>query len=274
MPLWPDGGQVWIMGCGNMGGALLRCWLAQGLDPGRVTVIDPAPATIEGVKWQGAVPSGSPALLLFGVKPQIYAEAAQMLAGHVGQGTSVISILAGVECATLRLVFPDAGSIVRSMPNLPVSVGKGVTGLYSDDADDDVRSEVSALFAATGHAEWLDREDLFHAVIAVSGSGPAFTYRFISAIAQAGVELGLPKEQALRLACAMVEGAGSLAKVSGVDPIELARRVTSPGGTTAAGLAVLDQGGAFGTIVAKTLIATADRSNEMARESLAARTPT
>ncbi len=270
MMLWPGSGQIWIMGCGNMGGALLRCWLAQGLDPGRVTVIDPAPATVEGVKWQGAAPSGSPALLLFGVKPQIYAEAAQMLGAHIGQGTCVISILAGVECATLRSAFPEAGSIIRSMPNLPVSVGKGVTGLYSDDANDDVRSTVSALFAATGHAEWLHREDLFHAVIAVSGSGPAFTYRFIAAIAEAGVELGLPQEQALRLACAMVEGAGALAKVSGVDPQELARRVTSPGGTTAAGLAALDQGGTFKAGLTRTLTATADRSKEMAAESVAA----
>jgi pyrroline-5-carboxylate reductase len=274
MALWPGDGPVWIMGCGNMGGALLRCWLANGLDPKRVTVIDPAPASIDGLAWQANVPAGSPVMVLFGVKPQIYAEVADLLAGHVGPDTCLISILAGVECATLRRAFPGARSIVRTMPNLPVSVGKGVTGLYSDDANADMRAAVSALFVPTGHAEWLAAEDLFHAVIAVSGSGPAFTYRFIAGIAEAGAALGLPADQALRLATAMVEGAGALAKVSDADPTELARRVTSPGGTTAAGLAALDEGGLFETILAKTLIATADRSKEMAAESLAASPPT
>ena len=153
---------------------------------------------------------------------------------------------------------------MRTMPNLPVAIGKGVTGLFSADGSAEVRSAVEALFASTGHAEWLAEEDQFHAVIAVSGSGPAFVYRFIAALADGGAALGLPADQALRLARATVEGAAALSTASGQDPSELARQVTSPNGTTAAGLATLDEGGQFAARIAATQAATAKRSQTLA----------
>jgi pyrroline-5-carboxylate reductase len=260
MSLWP--GSIWMMGCGNMGGALLRRWLETGLDASRVTVIDPAPQRIAGVAWQSSVPKGSPSLLILGVKPQIIAEAALLLKGHTGPDTMVLSMLAGTTLTALRGHFPEAGSITRCMPNLPASLGKGVTALFSDGGP---QSAISALFAPTGLAEWLESESQFHAVVAVSGSGPAFVYRFIDALATSGTALGLPREQALRLAKAMVEGAAALSISSADEPVELARQVTSPGGTTAAGLAVLDEGNQFGKLIAATLDATAKRSIELGK---------
>ena len=264
MTLWPGTGSVWVMGCGNMGGALLRRWLDCGLEAGRVTVIDPAPASIAGIHWVAGIPDGTPDLLLLGVKPQMLGTAAPALTARIGPATTLVSILAGVECSSLRAAFPGAGTIVRAMPNLPAVLGKGVTGLFSPDADSGVRDSITTLFLATGAAEWLVDEAQFHAVTALSGSGPAFAYRFIAALAEGGVALGLPAEQSLRLAQAMVEGAAALSIASDASPAELARQVTSPGGTTAAGLAVLDEDGAFLARIKATLAATAQRSEELA----------
>jgi pyrroline-5-carboxylate reductase len=245
-----------------MGGALLRRWLATGLEAGRVTVIDPAPPSLDGVRWQATPPDGSPSLLVLGVKPQILAEAAAMLAPAIGQSTVIVSILAGIECDALARAFPDAGAIVRAMPNLPVALGKGVTGLFSHAGE---QAEVSALFAPTGHCEWVDDEQLFHAITALSGSGPAFVYRFIAALAEGGEAAGLSSDRALGLAGAMVEGAAALCRESGVSPLELARRVTSPNGTTAAGLARLDDGQAFAAATRESIEAAANRSRELGR---------
>ncbi len=255
---------IWVVGCGNMGGALLRRWIATGLDPAQVTVIDPALRSIPDVEWRATPPAGSPDMLLIGVKPQMIDQAAASLAQSVTAKTVVISILAGVECAEIARRFPRAKTVVRTMPNLPVAIGKGVTALFSEGSDKASRSAVDALFAPTGHVAWLASEDQFHAVTAVSGSGPAFVYRFIGALADGAAALGLPADQALRLARATVEGAAALATSSGENPAELARQVTSPGGTTAAGLAVMDDGGAFAALIAATQAATAKRSQTLA----------
>ena len=265
--LWPGSGPIWVIGCGNMGGALLRRWLEVGLDASRVTVIDPAPRQIEGVQWVANLPDGSPDCLILGIKPQMLAELAPAIAVHVTAQTTLISILAGTECAALAKHFPNAGAIIRAMPNLPVMLGKGVTAFFAVHADATAKAAVDGLFAPTGLCEWLASEDDFHAIIAVSGSGPAFAYRFIGALADGGAALGLEPAQALRLACATVEGAAAMASASDADPAELARRVTSPGGTTAAGLAVMDAGGDFTRIISDTQKATADRSAEMATAS-------
>ena len=263
MPVWPGSGSLWVMGCGNMGGALLRRWLECGLEPERVTVIDLAPQRIEGVRWVASLPDGQPEFLMLGVKPQTLAEVAAILAPAVGPGTTLLSILAGVECDTLRKHFPNAGAIVRSMPNMPVALGKGVTGLFTQDSA--ARDSVDAAFAVTGERVWIEDESLFHAIVALSGSGPAFVYRIIGAMAQGAVDLGLPKSQAIRLAASMIEGAAAASLASGEDPAELARQVTSPGGTTAEGLAVLDKDGALTALIAKTMRATARRSEELAK---------
>jgi pyrroline-5-carboxylate reductase len=258
---------LWMIGCGHMGGALLRRWLETVLDADQVTVVDPAPAQIEGVSWVSTLPEGTPDLLVLGIKPQMLNHVAPGIGTHVGKGTIILSMLAGVECATLRTLFPSAAAIVRAMPNLPVAIGKGVTGLFSSEPD--ARAPIDALMAGTGLTEWLEDEAQFHPLTALSGSGPAFVYRFIATLAEAGTELGLPADQALRLAKAMTEGAAAVAASTDTDPKELARRVASAGGVTAEGLRVLDEGSALRNLINETLTQAARRSAEMAEEAKA-----
>jgi pyrroline-5-carboxylate reductase len=155
------------------------------------------------------------------------------------------------------------------MPNLPVRLGKGVVGLFSDGADLSQRMLVTGLMASLGHAEWFEDEELFALAGVLSGAGPAFLFRFIDALAAAAERLGLSCEQAARLAAAMVEGAAAMPAASGEDPETLARRVASPGGTTEAGLAVLDADRALLDLVERTLDASRRRSLEMAAQARA-----
>ena len=175
--------------------------------------------------------------------------------------------MAGVEIATLSAQFTLFQAIIRAMPNMPVAHGQGVVALFGANQGDPLRTQMDALMASFGVIEWLDDETLFDAVIAVSGSGPAFVYRFIAAMAHAGGMLGLPAEQAIRMAAATVAGAGQIALISSDDPAELAKRVASPGGTTERGLAVLDADQAFTTLITQTLKATAARSAELSKLS-------
>ena len=175
----------------------------------------------------------------------------------------LLSILAGVELDSLAARFPAARGLVRIMPNLAAAIGKSPIALAARELDDAGKAAVMALMTPLGTPEWID-ESLFDAVTALAGSGPAFVYRFIDALAAGAAALGLPADQAERLALATVEGAGALAAASPHAPGELARRVASPGGTTEAGLAALDADAALARLVAATLKAAADRSAEMA----------
>jgi pyrroline-5-carboxylate reductase len=215
-------------------------------------------------------PAGEPpALVLLGVKPQKLGEVAPGLAPLLGTETILVSILAGVEVATLRARFPGPRTVVRAMPNTPVRLGKGVVGLYTDAAEASVRGPVTHLMAPLGLAEWFDDEASFALAGHLTGAGPAFLFRFIEALAEAGRQLGLPEAQAARLATAMVEGAANLAADAHVSPSELARRVASPGGTTEAGLKVLDGEEALRTLLLRTLDASRRRGLEMAEAARA-----
>jgi len=257
--------KLLIVGCGNMGGAMLAGWLAGGMDPLSVTVVDPvlvqAPPQVTLLR---ALPeSGAFDAVLLGVKPQMLDEVAPVLAPLLGGDTVLLSILAGVELASLAARFPAARARVRIMPNLAAAIGKSPVALAGEGVDAGLQARITALMTPLGQPEWVP-EALFDAVTALAGSGPAFVYRFIDALAQAGAALGLPADQAQRLALAMVEGAGLLAASSGLAPGELARRVASPGGTTQAGLDVLDANGALANVVGACLTAARDRGVEMA----------
>lgn len=261
-------GPIWLVGCGAMGGAMLRRWVASGVDPERITVLDPGtPALPDGVRlgraedlYEGEFAEAE--TLVLAVKPQQLAAVADgPLAAAMPR--LLVSILAGVEARSLAARW-QAGAIVRAMPNLPVVIGQGVTALHSASTDADARAAAEALARPLGHVEWIADETLFDAVTALSGCGPGFVYRFIDAVAAAGTALGLPGDQALRLAVATVAGSGALAAGADVPPSVLADRVASPGGSTREGLNVLDRDGALARLLADTLAASARRNAELA----------
>ena len=251
-----------------MAGAMLEGWLAAGLEPERFTVADPAPRDVPaGVRKLDAVPSaGEFEAILLGVKPQLLADVALQVEPLAGPGTVLISILAGVELAVLDTAFARARGLVRVMPNLSAALGKSPMAVASRRLDEPELRAVFELLAPLGMPESVDEGD-FDLVTALAGSGPAFVYRFIDALAAAAADLGLPQDAARRLALATVEGAAALAAASPHDPGELARRVASPGGTTQAGLDALDEGDRLRALLEKTLRAARDRSAEMAAEA-------
>lgn len=253
--------SLWLIGCGNMAGAMLRRWIEAGtVDPREVFVVNTRDRELPpGVRQGRALPEGPlPEAVMLGMKPQQIDLIAEIHAPRIAGVPLLISILAGVELASLADRF-QAGAIVRAMPNLPVAIGKGVVGIcgpHNHPAD--------ALMRPLGLVEWMPDEAAFDLLGVLAGCGPAFTYRFIDALAAAGTGLGLPAEQAARLALATVEGAGLLAAAADAPPATLADRVASPGGSTRAGLNVLDEGEALNHLLRATLDASARRSAEMA----------
>lgn len=258
--------RLWLVGCGNMGGAMLRQWIASGtLAADRVAVVNRHDRNLPaGVHQARALPDGPlPDAVMLAVKPQQIDDVAAAWADRIAGVPVLVSILAGVDEAALAKRF-SAGSIVRAMPNLPVGIGKGVVALGSPEPEAEGARAVAALMAPLGLVEWIADPALFDAVTALAGSGPGFLYRFIDALAKGGAALGLPEDQAARLAIATVEGAALLAAGADVSPGILADQVASPGGSTRAGLAVLDTDAVLDRLIDATLGAAARRNAEMA----------
>lgn len=263
--------SILIVGCGNMGGAMLEGWLAGGVDPSCITVADPAMrGAADGVRVVPEAPREAFDVLLLGVKPQLLDLVAPQVAEVLTERTVLLSILAGVELATLESRFPRNGGIVRIMPNLAAAIGKSPLALCAAGLAESQHAVIDALLAPLGTPEWLPSEHLFDAVTALSGCGPAFVYRYIDAMAAGAASLGVPADQAERLALATVEGAAQLAASSSHGPGELARRVASPGGSTQAGLDVLDAEAALARLVQAAMAAAEARSAEMGREARSA----
>lgn len=263
-------GPVWAVGAGNMGGAMLRRWLETGLDPARLTVIRQSDRPFaDGVRTLNAMPvdGAVPAVVLLGVKPQMLDRVAGPLAAAMVPGTVLISILAGIDAATLAGRFPGA-RIVRAMPNLPVAIGSGVVALHMADDDAALRGAVGTLMAPLGLVEWMADEAMMDLVTAVAGSGPAFLYRFIDALAAAGSAAGMSDAQAARVALATVAGAARQASGSGVAPGAMADRVASPGGSTRKGLDVLDAEDGLNALMRRTIDAATARNREMGAAAL------
>ena len=260
--------NILIVGCGNMAGDMLQGWLAAGLPAERFTVADPAqPSLPAGVRVLPAAPSaGGFDLVLLGIKPQLLDRVAPQLEPSVDSDTVLVSILAGVELAALAERFPRAGGLLRIMPNLAAALGKSPMALAARGLDEAGRAQAFELLAPLGTPEWVEESE-FDLMTALAGSGPAFVYRFIDALAGAAAELGLSADKAQRLALATVDGAAALAAASPHDPGELARRVASPGGVTQAGLDALDADDSLRLLLEKTLRAARDRSAEMAAEA-------
>ena len=248
-----------------MGGAMLRQWIASGtVTADQVDVVNRSDRALpSGVRQARDLPDGPlPDAVVLAMKPQQLDEIAGRFAARLAGVPLLVSILAGVEETALAARF-DAGATVRAMPNLPVAIGKGVVALDSACDDAATRETVSALMTPLGLVEWVAPAQ-FDAVTALAGSGPAFLYRFIDALAAAGVTQGLPEDQAQRLALATVEGAGLLASAADVGPHALAERVASPGGSTRKGLDVLDADRALEMLLTQTIAAATRRNIEMA----------
>jgi pyrroline-5-carboxylate reductase len=201
---------------------------------------------------------------MLGVKPQKLDEVAPGLAPHVGDGTILVSLLAGVTAATLRARFPGARAIIRAMPNLPVAQRQGVTALYSEDDDREARGLVEELIAALGLAPWCADESAFSAIGAVAGSGPAYVARFAAALARGGEALGLDPDLARAVADRTLVGTAAMAAATGEAMGDIARRVASPNGTTEQGLAVLDSPDGLQSLVDRMLAAAISRGRELA----------
>lgn len=258
--------NILLVGCGNMAGAMLTGWLAGGIPASRFTVVDPRVESVPaGVTLRRELPAdGRFDAILLGVKPQGLDDVAPTLSPLVGRETALFSILAGVEFDSLAARFPQAGALVRVMLNLAAAVGKSPIALDARGLDETGRAAVTRFMEPLGTPEWLAGEHLFDAVTALAGCGPAFVYRFIDSLAAGAVALGLDEGQSQRLALAMVEGAGMLAGASEFSPGELADKVASPGGSTRAGMNVLDENGALAAVVAAAMTASRDRNAEMA----------
>ena len=270
MPQFPT--PTWFVGCGNMGRAIVEGWRSAGLDLSPLTVIRPSGTPVDGVRTvSGYADAGAPPkLVVLAVKPQKLDEVAPQLRPWLTSKATIVSILAGVEAASLRERFPKAGSIVRAMPNLPVAIRRGVVALYSADADDAQRQQLAELFAPIGFAPWMADEAKFAAVGSVAGAGPAYVARFVDALRKAGEKRGLSTEIASTVALETVLGTAWLAASGGESMGDLARRVASPGGTTEAGLAVLDRDDVLAQLIAVTIEAAAKRGTDLAEAARAA----
>jgi pyrroline-5-carboxylate reductase len=261
---------AWLVGCGNMAGAMVDGWRAAGVDLSGVTAIRPSGTPVEAVHTVTALPTGAPRFVMLGVKPQKLDEVAPALAGAVGGDTILVSLLAGVDAATLRQRFPAARAIVRAMPNLPVARRQGVTALFSSDDDTAARDAVEALMASLGLAPWCSDEAAFSAIGAVAGSGPAYVARFAAALARGGEGLGLDPVLARAIATQTLVGTAAMA-ADGEAMADIARRVASPQGTTEQGLAVLDAADGLQRLVDAMLAAAIARGRELAAAAAARR---
>lgn len=263
-----DRGLV-LLGCGKMGSALLAGWLKGGLPATSVWVRDPNPSDwlkVQGVHLNAALP-GAPAIVLIAVKPQMMAEALPALAGLGGGDTLFLSVAAGTTISTYEAVLGVASPIIRAMPNTPAAIGRGITAICGNARAGEAHLALAeALLSAVGQVVRLEGEHQMDAVTAVSGSGPAYVFHLIEALAAAGAAEGLPPALAMRLAKATVAGAGALAEASDEDPARLRINVTSPGGTTAAALKVLmDEGRGFPALLKEAVHAAAERGRELGK---------
>jgi len=262
-------GTIALAGAGKMGGAMLTGWLAQGLDPRRVVVIEPHPAdeikALAGIRLNPtAKEAGEVDTLVVAVKPQSFREAGATLKAYVGSSTLVVSIMAGTPIASLEAIV--GGSVVRAMPNTPAAIGRGITvAVAAKKVSAGQRAIADALLRATGSVEWVDKESLMDAVTAVSGSGPAYVFLLAEELARAGVAAGLPAELATKLARETVAGSGELLHRSDLSSATLRQNVTSPGGTTAAALDVLMGPDGMEKLLTRAVAAATQRSKDLAK---------
>ncbi|HVI12579.1 MAG TPA: pyrroline-5-carboxylate reductase [Pseudolabrys sp.] len=264
-------GTLVLVGAGKMGSAMLDGWLGRGLDPKKITVIEPQPVKAvkalarRGVKLNPKNRIGVASAIVIAVKPQSAPEALPPLARYIDKATLVLSIMAGRTIGFLEKSLPAGTAIVRAMPNTPAAIGRGISvAVANAKISKRHRKQASDLLAAIGKVEWVLDEALMDAVTALSGSGPAYIFLLAECMARAGVAAGLPPDLATRLACETVAGSAELLHRSDIDAATLRQNVTSPGGTTAAALEVLMGPGGFDQLLTQAIDAATRRSRDLA----------
>jgi len=265
-------GPLVLIGAGKMGGALLDGWLNFGFDPSRIMVIEPQPTPAMSALWArglhlnpNAAQLAGAAAVVIAVKPQAAAEALAAAAPSIAASTVVVSIMAGRTLLSLANGLPRGCPLVRAMPNLPAAIGRGITVAVARGANPQQHKLAGDLLSATGTVEWIEDESLMDAVTAVSGSGPAYVFLLAEALALAGIEAGLPPELAEKLARETISGSGELLRQTNVDAALLRENVTSPGGTTAAALAILMGQNGLVSLMTRAVAAATDRSRQLAQ---------
>ena len=279
----PIEGPLLLVGGGRMGTALLNGWLARGLAPQSVTVIEPDETRAGELRRSGVTvlasadglpPTLAPRILVLAVKPQQMSVVLGDLAQRLGRTGLVISIAAGKPIHAFEQAFGTDVPVVRAMPNTPAAIGRGISALFANDAAGKVeRGQAEELMAAVGETVWLASEDDMHAVTALSGGGPAYVFLLVEAMSVAGERLGLEADLAMRLARKTVSGSGALLEQSDTTPAILRQAVTSPGGTTKAALEVLmptdetsdedDEAMGLAELMTEAIAAAAERSRDL-----------
>jgi len=269
------GSSFILAGCGKMGGAMLDGWIESGYADGGVHVIEPFAGAVERfvsasqvTVYQSAaeIPETvKPSVVILAVKPQTMDEAIAPLRRFVGPDTVFLSIAAGKTIGYFESKLGTEAAIVRAMPNTPAAVSRGIT-VHASNARVSLEQTTmcGALLSAVGEVVSVDDEGLMDAVTAVSGSGPAYVFLLIEAMAAAGEKSGLPADLSMRLARATVAGAGELARLSDDEPSQLRINVTSPGGTTAAALEVLMADDGVQPVFDRAIAAATERSRDLA----------
>lgn len=263
---------IGFVGAGNMGEAMIRGILAAKLvAPEEVVVLDTAPGRADDLHGRFGVSVARDAAdlfsrcgtVIFAVKPQGLKEVLRAVPSGAAREKLVISIAAGVPTRVFLAALGERAQLVRAMPNTPAQVGMGSSGLYfTGEVPPEGRERTRKIFASFGEVAEFPREELLDVVTALSGSGPAYAFLFIEALAEGAVRAGMARSDAIRLAAATVEGAGRMVRETGKHPAELKDMVTSPGGTTAAGVAALETGAFRGTVL-QAVFAAWQRSREL-----------
>jgi pyrroline-5-carboxylate reductase len=271
MTEWPA--RLVLVGAGKMGGAMAQGWLDAGLPASSLTILEPNPspeiatlAADRGIALNPGAKVPPPEMLVLAVKPQSLDHVAPQISQFAEERTLLLSIIAGKTIANLTARLPQARAVVRAMPNTPAAIGRGVTGAFANpEVNGNQKSWCERLLGAVGAFFWLDDESAIDAVTAISGSGPAYVFALTEALAAAAEKLSLPADMAMSLARGTVEGAAELMRrESATSPATLRRNVTSPGGTTAAALAVLQAPEGLNDLMARATAAAHARAAEMA----------
>lgn len=270
--------ELWLVGAGRMGLALLEGWVKAGLvsaaAPARIVEPNPSPALRALVAQKAArmaappFAASAPPLIVLAVKPQMLPFALPALVPLAGKGAAVISIVAGRMIAYIRegLGAPPGLAVVRAMPNTPAAIGKGITTVFAGaDVNAELRAMAERLLAAAGAVVWVEREELIDAGTAISGSGPAYFFLLVEALADAGVAIGLPRPTAEKLARETLVGSGALLAASAEAPSALREAVTSPGGTTRAALDVLMAADGLSPLMRRAVDAALGRAKELGK---------